>query len=125
LRPEESEEATTAGPLSVEPEPLSVKAAQPWIPPDLPKELSAALKRLKARVAQPEMEDLVWRLCAWKSLSAGELARCLARSRNHVTNRLLTPMLRAGRLEMTMPSRPKHPQQTYRATAMPNEGEQP
>ncbi len=83
--------------------------------PGLPAELAASITNLKARVAQPEMEDLVWRLCAWKEFSTEELAQLLQRNRNYVQDRLITPMLRAGRLEMTIPDQPNHPEQRYRS----------
>ncbi len=83
--------------------------------PGLPPHLENALASLKARVSQPEMQDLVWQLCAWKALATDELAALLNRNRTYVTNRLVTPMLRAGRLEMTIPDQPNHPDQRYRA----------
>jgi ATP-dependent DNA helicase RecG len=85
--------------------------------PGLPADLENALAGLKSRVPQPEMEELVWRLCAWHALSMDELARYLRRNRHYVRARLITPMLRAGRLSMTIPDQPNHPQQRYRATA--------
>ena len=81
----------------------------------MPEPLVTALGRLKAKVPQPEMQDLVWQLCAWRAFSTEELAQLLGRNRNYVTNRLITPMLRAGRLTMTLPEQPNHPDQRYRA----------
>jgi ATP-dependent DNA helicase RecG len=77
--------------------------------------LEQALGALKTRVAQPEMEDLVWRLCQWQPCSTDELAHLLNRSRKYMLDRLVTPMLRAGRLAMTIPDQPNHPDQRYRA----------
>ena len=101
-------------PLSVKPVALSVKVADAFA---LPPELATAITSLKARVSQPDMEALVLRLCAWQPLTTEELATHLKRNRNYVTNRLLTPMLRAGLIQMTIPDQPKHPQQAYRTTA--------
>ena len=89
--------------------------------PEMPASLKEALQHLKQRVAQPEMEDLVWELCRWRPLSTEELADLLGRNRNYVTNRLLTSMLRSGRLVMTIPAHPKHPEQQYRAAVTPEE----
>ncbi|MBL9219694.1 MAG: putative DNA binding domain-containing protein [Opitutaceae bacterium] len=103
-------------PLSVNPPPQSVNPVHRYAAfPGLPPALEQALTQLKARVAQPEMEDLVWQLSAWKALSTDELATLLGRNRTYVTNRLVTPMLRAGRLAMTIPDQPNHPDQRYRA----------
>ena len=65
------------------------------------------------------MEEIVWQLCTWRALATEDLAALLDRNRNYVTNRLLTPMLRSGRLEMTIPNQPNHPQQQYRAVVPP------
>ena len=83
--------------------------------PGLPLDLQNILADLKGKVPQPEMEQLVWRLCAWQALTVEELAQLLRRSRSHVQERLANPMLRAGRLEMVIPGQPNHPQQAYRA----------
>lgn len=96
--------------------PLSGKVREHrWLPPGLPADLVRELSSMKARVSQPEMEDVVWRLCVWRPFSIDELARTLRRNRKYIATRLVTPMLRAGRMEMTLPDQPKHPQQTYRA----------
>jgi len=84
-------------------------------PPGLPSDLERALTTLKTRVPQPQMEDLVWRLCAWRAFSTETLAGMLGRSRKYVLDRLITPMLRNGRLRMTIPEQPNHPQQQYEA----------
>ena len=88
-------------------------------PPGLPEGLRNDLQTLKQRVPQPELEDLVWRLCHWQSIGAEDLARLLRRERKYVQDRLLTPMLRSGRLELTLPDQPNHPQQQYRAAVPP------
>ena len=90
-------------------------------PPGLPNDLQNDLQSLRQRMPQPEMEELVWRLCNWHASSAEELAKLLRRGRKYVQDRLLTPMLKAGRLEMTIPDQPNHPQQQYRATVPPEE----
>ena len=116
-------------PLSGESAPQSVNpGAQSVNPPHrlttlpgLPPELANSLGTLKKRVSQPEMEELVWRICHWRAMSTEDLAGLLQRNRNYVTNRLVTPMLKAGRLEMTIPEQPNHPQQQYRATVPPEE----
>lgn len=115
-----SPQSVNPGAQSVNLSPQSVNllhglARYPGLPADLEKSLTA----LKKRVPQPEMEELVWRLCHWRSLATDELAQLLGRNRNYVTNRFLTPMLRASRLEMTIPDQPNHPQQQYRAAVPP------
>lgn len=107
-------------PQSGNSEPQSVNLVHRFAPlPGLPPDLERDLSSLKARMPQPAMEDLTWRLCAWRELSTEELAQLLRRNRNYVQDRLITPMLRAGRLAMTMPDQPNHPEQRYRATAAP------
>ena len=67
------------------------------------------------------LHRFIRRLCHWRAMSTEDLAALLQRNRNCVTNRLVTPMLKAGRLEMTIPEQPNHPQQQYRATVPPEE----
>jgi ATP-dependent DNA helicase RecG len=93
--------------------------------PGLPADLESDLAQLKGKVPQPEMEALAWRLCVWRSLSSKELAQALGRSRKYINDRLITPMLRTGRLERTIPDRPSDPQQTYRAVIAKSAKEQP
>ncbi len=94
-------------PLSGNPASLSGK---------LPPELAEALTRLGKRASRSDMEALVVRLCAWQPLSAEQVATLLQRTRKHALDSVITPLLRAGRLAMTIPEQPNHPQQTYRAT---------
>lgn len=91
------------------------------LPPGLPPDIAFDLQQLKKRAAQPMMEDLVWRLCNWRGCSADELARWLQRERKYVQDRLLTPMLKAHKLELAYPDQPNHPQQQYRAAVSPEE----
>ena len=83
----------------------------------LPSLLRLKLANLRSRVPQPEMVQLVFELCSVRPFSTEELALLLGRNRTHVQVRLVTPMLRAGRLAMTIPDQPNHPQQKYRAIA--------
>jgi len=82
---------------------------------ELPGYLVRDLSAIKRRAPQPEMRDLVVRLCAWRPLSSEEISRMLGRSRFYVTEAYLTPLVREGRLTLTMPERPTDPRQRYRA----------
>lgn len=117
-------------PLSGNPGGLSGKSDSPdsgQLPrlpglPGLPDPLKQALSALKRRSSQDVLEQLVWDLCNWQPLGSEDIARLLNRDRNYVQDRLLTPMLKAGRLEMTLPDQPNHPQQQYRAAVHPQGG---
>ena len=54
-------------------------------------------------------------------LSADELATLLGRTRIHLVNEHLRPMIAAGELARTIPDQASHPQQQYRATVPPEE----
>ena len=90
-------------------------------PPGLPEDLRNELQSLKLRVPTPELENLVWRVCQWRATAAEDLARLVRRERKYVQDRLLTPMLKSGRLELTLPDQPNHPQQQYRAAVRPED----
>jgi ATP-dependent DNA helicase RecG len=83
--------------------------------PGLPPELAERIAALPARAEQTILENLVVRLCAWQPLATDDLAALLYRNRKYVLDRLVTPMLKTGRLAMTIPDQPNHPQQKYRA----------
>lgn len=88
----------------------------------LPVDLRSEIQELKQRVAHPTLIALVQRLCGSRPLSGDELALLLRRNRNYVQDRLLTPLLRQGRLGLTIPAQPNHPQQAYRAVEPAGEG---
>jgi ATP-dependent DNA helicase RecG len=87
--------------------------------PGLPDDLARAVLSLKKRASQQVIEELAWRLCNWHPMSTENLSILLDRNRKYVFDRLVRPMLRARRLEMTIPGQPNHPEQQYRATLPP------
>ena len=85
---------------------------------NLPVDIQQEIDTLGKKAPQEKMENLVLRLCHWQPLSKEELAAYLSRNANYVQENLITPLLRSGRLVMTMPDQPNHPQQKYRATSI-------
>jgi ATP-dependent DNA helicase RecG len=81
---------------------------------NLPEDLQREINALGRKVSQDKMEELVIRLCRWQPLSKEELAAYLSRNANYVQANLITPLLRSGRLLMTVPDQLNHPQQKYR-----------
>lgn len=57
---------------------------------------------------------MVRRLCEVRAFSADEMARLLGRGKGYVVRMYLTPMVRDGELEFTIPDSPAHPKQCYR-----------
>jgi len=82
--------------------------------PGIPSDLIEALNSLGSRVLQEDLAELAWRLCIWRPLTTSELAELLDRNRKYVQERIITPLLRSGRLTMTIPDQPNHPDQSYR-----------
>jgi len=106
----------------VKPEAKPVKPANTdVILRDVPMPVRTALAHLQPHAQLSTIQDLAWQLCAWKPLRSIELSNLLGRHRNYVTNSIITPMVRTGRLVMTIPDQPKHPHQRYRATGIPTE----
>jgi len=99
-----------AKPVGSDPKPVRLEAK----PVNLPEDLAIALAALGGKADSATMEDLVLRLCRWQPLSKEELSVHLSRHPNYVQNTLLTPLLRQGKLAMTIPDQPNHPQQKYR-----------
>ena len=83
----------------------------------LPPELAAQIAQLPKRVNNPSaLQDLVERICAVKPCSVEVLSRHLGRDRQYILDSYVSPMVRAGRLAMTIPDQPNNPHQQYRTT---------
>lgn len=86
---------------------------------DLPDVQAVQVRAVGRRATTP---DLIRRintaLCAWRPLSADDLATLLGRTRVHLVNEHLSPMLAAGVLAHTIPEQPSHPQQKYRTITL-------
>jgi len=83
---------------------------------ELPADLEDALARLNMWTPQTELRRLIQRLCAWRPLSAGELARILNRSRTYLRTSYIGPMVQSGELAYTNPAKPNDPGQKYLGT---------
>jgi len=94
---------------------------QPGAPIDpaaLPPALRARLPRPGTKPRHAVMQALLVELCAWRPMSARELAGLLARQdHKHLVRELLSPMVAAGLLAYTIPGMEKHPEQRYAARA--------
>ena len=80
----------------------------------IPADLAGAITALNQWTPQPELRRLIVRLCAWKPMSAGELAALLHRSPRYLRTSYLTPMIQSGELVYTNPEKPNDPGQRYR-----------
>lgn len=105
------------GPLSGNPSAESGKSvgevdSENSLPPDL----TAQINQLPRRVPPQTLQDLVAKICAIKPFGVEQLAKLLGRDRQYILDSYVSPMVRAGRLNMTLPDQPNHPNQQYRAT---------
>jgi ATP-dependent DNA helicase RecG len=109
LSPMEDALSGKSGALSSKSEYLSSKLA------DLPAELQARIAQLGQRNDPAEVKALIVALCRHQAFDADLLAQLLARNLSYVRTQYLTPLMREGLLEHTLPNEPNHPQQAYRA----------
>jgi hypothetical protein len=79
----------------------------------LPAEIAERIQALGQRVSQPDLAHLTFDLCRHRPFSADELAAVLGKTRKHILERALTPLLRNGQLRHTIPEQPNHPDQAY------------
>lgn len=100
-------------PQSIQPESQSIQ------PRDLPESLATEVRRLGQRPRRDAIRAVIRHLCAWHPLSGDELATLLGRTRIHLVNEHLSPMVTAGDLARTIPDQANHPQQKYRASVAP------
>ncbi len=81
---------------------------------DVPEALRVQIAAAGARPRQSMVRSLVLALCAWRPLSAREIAALLGRhDARDLTRSYLRPLLDAGDLAYTIPQMPNHPQQRY------------
>lgn len=82
----------------------------------LPEALQRRLPAPGTKPRQAAIRRLLQDLCAWKPMSARELASLLGRQdHKHLVRELLTPMVAEGLLAYTIPEMEKHPEQRYTA----------
>lgn len=110
------DQSIQVSPQSIQPDQQSIQV------PDLPELLAIQVRRLGGRPKRDAIRTVIRELCAWRPLSADELATLLGRTRVHLVNEHLSSMLAAGVLAHTIPEQPSHPQQKYR-TITPAEGQ--
>jgi ATP-dependent DNA helicase RecG len=96
--------------------------AQSEAPPtDLvpPADLAGEIRKLGKRAKEGAIREVVRKLCSWKDLSLPELARLLGRNEVYLRQGIVSPMVKEGVLQFTIPDEPNHPRQQYRATPQP------
>ncbi len=81
---------------------------------DLSEPLAIQVRSLGGRPKRDTIRAVIRDLCSWQPLSGDELATLLGRTRIHLVNEHLSPMINAGVLARTIPDQPNHPQQKYR-----------
>ncbi len=83
---------------------------------ELPAELLAEIAALGERPRKERLREVIVRIsnaCGW--VTATEFSRWLGFRHGKLTERHLSPMVEAGRLERRYPDSPNHPEQAYRA----------
>lgn len=83
---------------------------------DLPTTLRLRVESLGRRVEPNIMEDLIQDLCAWRPLSAEEIADILDKTTNYISNKYLYRMVKGRALRHKYPEMVKHPSQKYMAS---------
>ena len=93
----------------------------PWTAPRsawmkaLPSGLREEVLALPGKADKNRLDQLVENLCRWKDLPLVALAGIVSRNENYLQERIVTPMVRAGRIRFSIPTEPNHPKQTYRS----------
>lgn len=102
---------------SIQPSAQSIQLA------DLPDALAIQVQAVGRRATPDVIRRAIRALCAWRPLSADDLATLLDHTRIHLVNEHIRPMLQEGELQRTIPDQPNHPQQQYRAAGPPEESQ--
>jgi ATP-dependent DNA helicase RecG len=86
----------------------------------VPEPIRLEIERIGRKADKRDLQDVVRRLCEWRDLSLPMLASLLGRAEVYLRQKVVSPMVREGRLRFTIPEEPNHPRQKYRA--MPPDG---
>jgi ATP-dependent DNA helicase RecG len=82
----------------------------------LPDPLQQRVEKVRGkRAPRAKLQALICDLCAWQPLSASEVAEVIDKSRDYIASQYMVPLVEAGRLERTIPEKPTHRNQKYRA----------
>lgn len=81
---------------------------------DLPENLRAKMPGSGTKPRKGVVQTLILELCAWRALSAREIAALLGgRDQKHLVREFLSPMVHAGLLAYTIVEMENHPDQRY------------
>jgi ATP-dependent DNA helicase RecG len=81
----------------------------------MPDNLRNETQRVSRREKNATLRSLIHKLCSWEDLSLASLARLLNRNETYLGVQIISPMVKDGELQFTIPKEPNHPKQTYRA----------
>jgi ATP-dependent DNA helicase RecG len=81
----------------------------------IPTNLIAEIHGLGKRSPPADIQVVIERLCRIRPFTADELALILNRNKKWVKLSYLSPMIRDGTLEYTIPESSRHPNQAYTA----------
>lgn len=70
---------------------------------------------MMARMAEPHARKVIYGLCKWRALSAGEIAGLLHKNKVYVQQQYIGPMVADGSLRYSIPDMPSHRDQKYLA----------
>ncbi len=118
LAPQPGELAPQPGELAPQPGELTL---DPWTAPRsawltvLPSGLRDEVVALPGKADVDRLGQLVENLCRWKDLPLVALAAIVDRNETYLQTRIVTPMVRSGRIQFSIPDEPNHPKQTYRS----------
>ncbi|MCA9088654.1 MAG: putative DNA binding domain-containing protein [Planctomycetaceae bacterium] len=79
-------------------------------------DLSEEIASIGRKTDKDTLMGLICKVCARNEMSTSELANLFRKTRQHMLDFYLTPLVHEGRLVMTIPDTPHHPEQKYRAS---------
>jgi len=108
-------------PTQLKPLPTQVSKGLPTQLDGFSPNVLAEIQALGLRSPPFEVQSVIVHLCSVRPFTADELALILKRNKKWVKNSYLTPLIRDGILEYTLPDYPNHPDQAYRTKKMDEE----
>ena len=101
--------SSESNPISSEPNPIRSE------PNPIRSEPNPIRSELSKRMSKAQIEKLVLSICSDEYLTVNQIATLIGRTTNHIVRVVLPNMLAEGKLVRLYPSKPKHPNQAYKA----------
>ena len=87
---------------------------------NLPAYLQEQIANIGPRAGTSEITGIILAICEWQPMSASAIAKVVGRDVTYLRKGYLTPLVRQGKLEYTLPKKHNDPRQAYKVKHEPS-----